>query len=98
MIVIRNVFHCKPGMAKELVSKLKASGDAMKNSQLVKGSRVMTDAAATFWTVVFEIEHDSLAAWEKSVQEYGSDPNAQKAMAGYMDLVTGGHREVWKVE
>jgi len=98
MIIIRNVFHCKPGMAKDLVAKLKASARAMKSSKLVKGSRVMTDASSTFWTVVFETEHASLETWEKSFQEYGSDPKIQKAMEGYMELVTGGHRELWKVE
>jgi hypothetical protein len=98
MIVIRNVFQCKPGKAKDLVTMLKASGEAMQSNQAVKGTRVLTDAAATFWTVVLEIEYASLDGWQKSVQEFGSDQKAQKAMEGYMDLVTGGHREIWKVE
>ena len=98
MIVVRNVFHCKPGLAKDLVAKLKASGQAMKSSKLIEGSRVLTDASATFWTVVFELEHTSLEQWEKSFQEYGSNPKVRKDMEGYMDLVTGGHREIWKVE
>jgi hypothetical protein len=98
MIITRNVFHCKPGKAKELVAKLKASGETMKKDNMVKGSRVMTDAAATFWTVVFELEHESLAEWEASFKEYGSSSKTQDTMQGYMDLVTGGHREIWKVE
>jgi len=98
MIVVRNVFHCKPGKAKELVAKLKAAGKAMKSAKAIAGFSVMTDAAATFWTVVFETHHPSLEAWEKSFSGYGSHSKIQAAMAGYMDLVEGGHRELWKVE
>jgi len=98
MIVIRNVFHCKPGEAKTLVAKLKSSSRAMKSAKFIKNWRVMTDHAATFWTVVFETEHESLESWEKSFAEYGKHPKIQKAMEGYMELVTGGHREIWKVE
>jgi len=98
MIVIRNTFHCKPGKAKELVGKLKASGKAMKSAKLIVGYRVMTDAAATFWTVVLETEHASLEAWERSFSEYGSHKKIQTAMEGYMELVEGGHREIWKLE
>ena len=98
MIVIRNTFHCRPGKAKELVAKLKASGKAMKSAKLIAGYRVMTDAVATFWTVVLETEHTSLEAWEKSFSEYGSHKKIQVAMEGYMDLVDGGRREIWKVE
>lgn len=98
MIVIRNVFRCKPGKAKDLVAKLKASGEAMTSAKLVAGARVMTDAASSFWTVVFETEHASLEAWEKSFAEYGSNKKIGDAMEGYMELVEGGHREIWKVE
>ena len=74
MILVRNVFQCKPGKAKDLVATLQASAKAMKSSKLIEGSRVMTDAAAGFWTVVFETEHASLEAFEKSFAAYGSNP------------------------
>lgn len=98
MIVIRNVFQCKPGKAKDLVAKLKGSAAAMEGNDLIQGSRVMTDSAAPFWTVVFETEHASLEKWESSFAQYGSNAEIQKAMEGYMELVTGGHREIWTVE
>jgi quinol monooxygenase YgiN len=98
MIVIRNTFHCKPGKAKELVTKLKASGKAMKSAKLIAGFRVMTDTAATFWTVVLETEHASLEAWESAFPQYGSHAKIQAAMEGYMELVESGRREIWKLE
>ena len=98
MVVIRNVFQCKPGQAKALVAKLKGSLEIMKSEGSVKAGRVMTDAVATFWTVVFETEVESLEAWERAFSSYGSNPELQKAMDGYMDFVEGGHREIWRVE
>lgn len=98
MIVIRNVFHCRPGEAKHLVAKLKAASAAMTSAKVVAGARVMTDMSAPFWTVVFETDSESLTAWEEAFRKYGSDPAIQGAMSGYMEHVTGGHREIWKVE
>lgn len=98
MLIVRNVFHCHPGQAKALVSKLKAATAAMTTAKVVLSARVLSDFSATFWTVVMETESESLEAWEQAFQKHGSDPAIQGAMAGYMDHVTGGHREIWKVE
>ena len=61
MLLIRNVFQCKPGQAKTLVSMFK---DTMARAQMTR-ARVLTDVASTFWTVVFETEAESLGAWEQ---------------------------------
>lgn len=97
MIVIRNVFQCKPGAAKELVKAFKAAETHMRDAG-VKASRVMTDVSAPFWTVVFETEAESLEQWESHFREYGSKPEIQNAMMGYMDHVVTGHREIWRIE
>lgn len=93
MIVIRNVFHCKPGQAKNLVSMMKET--FAKNPSMGK-ARIMSDVSAGFWTVVLETEAESLDAWEKEMA--GTSADVRKAMAGYMDLVTGGHREIYRIE
>ena len=93
MIVIRNVFHCKPGQAKNLVNMMKETFS--KNPNMAK-ARIMTDVAAGFWTVVLETEAESLDAWEKEMA--GTSADVRRAMAGYMDLVTGGHREIYRIE
>jgi hypothetical protein len=97
MIVVRNVFRCKPGKAKELVKKFKETIPVMRK-QGGGNSRVMTDVSSTFWTVVFENEVESLEAWEKMFEKFGAQPEMRKAMEGYMDLVEGGHREIFRVE
>ncbi len=93
MIVIRNVFHCKPGQAKNLVKMMKET--FAKNPSMGK-ARIMSDVSAGFWTVVLETEAESLDAWEKEMA--GTSADVRQAMAGYMDLVTGGHREIYRIE
>jgi hypothetical protein len=94
MLVIRNVFHCKPGQAKNLVKMVKQS--FTDNPQMPK-ARVMTDLSAGFWTVVLETEAASLEEWEKQMSTSTSQAG-RSAMEGYMELVTGGYREIFRVE
>jgi len=97
MRVIRNVFKCKPGKAKELIEKLKKANALMKGAGAVINERVLVDEVATFWTVVIETEVEDMAKFEESMKEYGSREDVQQAMAGYMDLVDGGYREIFRV-
>ena len=97
MKVIRNVFKCKPGKAKELIDKLKNANALMKGAGAVLNERVLVDEVATFWTVVIETEVEDMAKFEESMKEYGSREDVQQAMAGYMDLVDGGYREIFRV-
>ena len=97
MRVIRNVFKCKPGKAKELIEKVKKANELMKGAGAVINERVLVDEVATFWTVVIETEVEDMAKFEESMKEYGSREDVQQAMAGYMDLVDGGYREIFRV-
>jgi hypothetical protein len=96
MYLVRNVFKCKPGKAKELVAKFKAAEKYLPKESVIS-SRVMTDVVSGFWTVVTEFEVPSLAAWDKMS---GSTTNTEmgNAMKDYMTLVEGGHREIFKIE
>jgi hypothetical protein len=98
MFLIRNVFRCKPGQAKKLAQMFKATIPTMEAAGAMKGARVMTDTVSTFWTVVMEAEAESLEAWERSFEMMASKPEMRKAMEGYMDLVEGGHREIFHIE
>jgi hypothetical protein len=94
MFIVRNVFRCKPGQAKNLVEKFKAALPIMRE---IANHRILVDEVATFWTVVIETETEDLAAFEKMLQERGGRQDVQDAMAGYMDLVDSGHREIFRV-
>jgi len=65
--------------------------------------RLMTDfTGARYWTLVAEMEVESLAAFEKSMQGADMTEEMQKEfgriMEGYHDLVESGHREIFKIE
>ena len=94
MLLIRNVFRCKPGKASALVKMFKETA-SKSPAGTMPNARVMTDIASGFWTVVFEIEAESLDAWERQSQAMSA---ARKPMEGYMDLVESGYREIFKIE
>ena len=93
MFVIRNVFKCKPGQAKHLVERLKNSMALMEDTN----QRVLVDHVASFWTVVLEIQTESVGQWEQQFQEYGKRADVQEAMSGYLDFVESGYREIFRI-
>jgi len=94
MFVIRNVFRCKPGQAKNVIEKFKAVQPIM---QEIASHKIMVDEVAGFWTVVVEVETEDLATFQKMLHERGSDPRIQDAMSGYLDFVESGYREIFRV-
>lgn len=96
MLVIREVFRCKPGKAGALIEKFKAV-NAVAEKAGVSPGRIMVDAVSTYWTVITEFEAEDMATFEREMQEYGSSDEMRAAMDGYMELVDGGHREIFRV-
>ncbi len=97
MYLIRDVFHTKPGKAKELVKKFKQAAPFFEKQGL-KGFKIMTDIATTYWTVVIESEVNDLGEFGREVRGGTSEPELGKIMEGYMDLVTEGYREIFLLE
>ncbi|MEA2240040.1 MAG: hypothetical protein QOC81_4764 [Thermoanaerobaculia bacterium] len=97
MYVVRDIFQCKPGKAGELAAKFKKTIPSMESEDRFANCRVMVDAVASYWTVVLEAEFASLADFEHHMADYSKRPDVREAMAGYMDLVEGGRREIFKV-
>lgn len=97
MYLVRDVFHTKPGKAKELVKKFKQVAPYFEKNGMT-GFRLMTDIATTYWTVVLEYEIDDLGEFAKQVRSATSQPEVQKIMDGYLDLVEGGQREIFLIE
>ena len=93
MFVIRNVFKCKPGQAKNVVEKFQNSMSLMEGVEY----RILVDYVANFWTVVVETETEDIAGFEKQFSEYGKRPDVQEAMSGYLDSVESGYREIFRI-
>lgn len=96
MFLVRDIFQTKPGKAKDLVNKFK---DAFKYlpKEGFGQSRILTDVVAGYWTVVLELEVESLSHFE-NISGFTSKPEVKNIMQGYMDLVESGHREIFRVE
>ena len=97
MNVIRDIFRCKPGKAKDLVEKFKRTVAVMERDDGFSNVRVMVDAVADYWTVVLEADCPSLERFERHLGEFGARAEVREAMAGYMELVESGHREIWRI-
>jgi hypothetical protein len=97
MYLVRDVFRCRPGKAGELAAKFKQTIPSMESKDRFSNCRVMVDAVAGYWTVVLEAEFASLADFEHHMADYSKRADVREAMAGYMDLVEGGHREIFKL-
>jgi hypothetical protein len=98
MFLIRDIMHCKPGMVRKMVDKMKAM-NAMTERMGWGKMRVMTDfCAERYWTVVSEIEVGNLEEFMEKSRQSMSDPQFRAAMDGYHDLVVDGRREIYVIE
>ncbi|MBI1352881.1 MAG: hypothetical protein GC160_00945 [Acidobacteria bacterium] len=93
MLIVRNTFVAKPGLAGQLALKLK---DMVAAGGLVN-ARILTDAVTDFNQVVMEHEVESLAQFEETIRRYTSDATIQEKAKGYTALWLTGRREIFRV-
>jgi hypothetical protein len=99
MIVIREIFFCKPGKVRGVVDKFKTMNQLSAKLGLGPAARLMTDLSAErYWTVISEWEVTSLAEFEALMGGSMANKEMQAAMEGYHELVESGRREVYKLE
>lgn len=102
MLLIREIMYCKPGKVRPLVEKFVAMSKLSEKMGQPK-MKIMTDfSAERYWTVVAEMEVESLKAFEDMMSGAGQKEADQKEfeviMKGYHDLVESGKREIYKLE
>jgi hypothetical protein len=98
MLLIREVFFCKPGQVRPMVEKFKAMNAVMERLALGK-SRIMTDLSAErYWTVVAEWEVKSLRDFEEMMSDPAQGKEFEQVMKGYHDFVVSGRREIYTIE
>jgi hypothetical protein len=93
MIIVRNSFIAKPGLAGKLAAQLKE----MANAGNLRNVRVMTDLVGEFNHVVMEHEVESASHFEEMMAKYASDPVAKEKSKGYTELWKSGRRELFRV-
>ena len=96
MIIVHDIFICKPGNASKLAKMFK---EAMAgNAELVN---VMTDLTGPYNKVVMVTKYENLTAYEKSGEKYKQETKEMKEMmakmAGYQDMYVTGSREIYQI-
>jgi hypothetical protein len=97
MLVVRDIFRCKPGKSRQLADLFKSASRLMEQEAAIQKPRILIDFVADYWMVVLEFEVADLAQFEREMELYASREDFRKAMAGYMDLVEEGRREIFRV-
>lgn len=96
MIIVHDIFICKPGNASKLAKMFKEG--MAGNSELVN---IMTDMSGQFNKVVMVTRYESLTDYEKSWEKYKEHSEEmkkmQEAMKGYHDMYLTGSREIYQV-
>jgi hypothetical protein len=99
MIVVRTVFRAHFGQAGALAAAMVEG-----NQQFAQATgrqerwRVLTDRSGPFDTVVFEVEVESMAEWERTRDEVFSNPEFQSLMARTQGMVAEGSAEFYYIE
>jgi predicted translin family RNA/ssDNA-binding protein len=96
MIIVHDIFICKPGNASKMAKMFK---EAMAgNEELVN---IMTDMTGQYNKVVMVSQYENLAAFEASFEKYKQNSEEIKkmmeAMKGYQDMYLTGSREIYQV-
>ena len=95
MIIVHDIFVCKPGNASKLAKLFK---EAMANMSEVE--YIMTDMTGQFNRVIMVSKYESLSAYEKSFEKYMHDSDEMKRvkelMKGYTEMYQTGSREIYQ--
>ncbi|HEY3172246.1 MAG TPA: hypothetical protein VGK86_06655 [Thermoanaerobaculia bacterium] len=95
MIVVRNVFRLKFGKAKDALSVWKEGREIAKRAGVSGTTRVMTDLAAPFYTLVMENEFASLAEWESESKRMTQQSEWHNWYQKFLPLAESGYREIF---
>ena len=102
MLIVRDIMYCKPGKVRAMVEKFVAMSKLGEGAGMPK-MKVMTDVCAErYWTVVSEMEVESMQQFEQMMAGMGQNTEDMKKfneiMKDYHDLVVKGRREIYKIE
>lgn len=96
MIIIHDIFICKPGNASKLAKLFK---EVMSDNE--EFVNIMTDVTGQYNKVVIVTKYDGLTAYEASWKKYEENSEQMKKMkekmAGYHEMYLTGSREIYHV-
>jgi hypothetical protein len=95
MIIVHDIFVCKPGNASKVAELFKEWAENQK------GTYVMTDMTGQWHRVIVASTHESLAAYEENTRTMMADTPENRAMnekfKNMNEMYVSGSREIYKV-
>jgi hypothetical protein len=99
MIIVRYVFQTKFGRNDAMLKAYKELGPLIPEQlPQVRRSRLLTDRSGPFFTVVNELDFESMAVWEASRSAMFSSPLFGELMARTGDTIESGRAEFYNLE
>jgi hypothetical protein len=96
MIIVHDIFVCKPGNASKLAKLFKEV--MADNKELVN---ILTDATGQYNRVIMVSQFENLSAYEKMMEGYMNPTEEDKKkfakMQGYTEMYQTGSREIYRV-
>jgi hypothetical protein len=96
MIVVHDIFICKPGNASKVAKLFKEWADVVPK----KNVNVMTDMTGQYHRVIIAASFDNLSAYEEDSKTMGQTDAEKKVMEKFKDMnemYVSGSREIFKV-
>jgi hypothetical protein len=97
MILVRNTFRIKFGQSKPAVAAFKSGREMMLAIGLPSKSRVLTDLVAPMYTLVHEIEFESLTAFEQTFKMLTGKPEWRAWYEKFIPYCETGSREIMNI-
>ena len=98
MLIARQVFQAKYGQGDQLVALLKELNTRLQEAGgTAPRFRILTDVTGPFFTVVTEVEIESLAAWEGRFSDSMDHPWMGEWFGRMTALVESGGREFYTI-
>lgn len=96
MIIVHDIFVCKPGNASKLAKLFKEAMEGVAEMETI-----MTDITGAYNRVIMVSKYENLTAYEKSFEKYMQDSEEMKKMKekmqGYHEMYLTGSREIYRV-
>jgi hypothetical protein len=100
MVLVRDVFQCKFGQGGEVVGFLKTLFESQVNNAGygISDVRILTDISGPYYTVVVELEMESVDAHQKLLHDSFAQADMTEGFARLAQAVDSGHRTYYNVE
>lgn len=97
MIVVRNIFRIKFGQAKPAIAAFKQGRALMKKLGVNAESRLLTDLVGTSYTLVHELQFDSLSGFEQEIRKVLGSEEWRAWYDTFVPYCESGSREIFNL-